>query len=150
MKPTDIQIGDLLTFEECLNDEAYPVIKVTGILQDSFFARIDDAKGEDELDYEGVVGIPLTAEILEKNGFRWDGSGQQEMMFMTPHNDKGIRYNLYVGLKHKTINVYSTFPELKSPNWRKHNQVDLEVCGPYVHELQHALRLCGIEKEIIV
>lgn len=150
MKPTDIQIGDLLTFEDCLNDEAYPVIKVTGILQDSFFASIDDAKAYDELSYEGVVGIPLTAEILEKNGFRWDGSGQQEMMFMTPHNDKGIRYNLYVGLKHKTINVYSTFPELKSPNWRKHNRVDLEVCGPYVHELQHAFRMCGIEKEIVI
>lgn len=127
MKPTEIQIGDLLTFEECLNDEAYPVIKVTGILQDSFFARIDDAKADDELDYEGVVGIPLTAEILEKNGFVYN-----DLPFVQSWEQFGL--SLYSGGNGYRI-----------------------VCGnnialiiDSVHELQHCLKLCGIEKEIVV
>ena len=95
--------------------------------------------------------IPLTPEILEKNGFKFDGSGQRSMMFIsTPHFDNGIRYNIYVGLKNKTIEVFAAHPVEKSPNWRKSNKVYLEVCGCFVHELQHALRLCGIEKDIIV
>ena len=135
MKKTDIQIGDFLTFEDCLNDEAYSVIKVTGILQDSFFARIDDAKADDELDYEGVVGIPLTAEILEKNGFK-----------------KSDLYEVW-----KIINPNY---ELRITPWRVGiifleedwtNEKEYSYPRPNcVHELQHAFRLCGIEKEIVV
>ena len=96
-----------------------------------------------------VEPIPLTPEILEKNGFRYTGGGDRSMMLLTPFDEPGLRYNIYVGLKYKTINVYSAFPnELKNGRWRKHNSVDMEVSGPYVHELQHALRICGIEKEI--
>lgn len=96
-----------------------------------------------------VEPIPLTAEILEKNGFKFDGSGQRSMMLISePHFSEGIRYNIYVGLKKKTIEVFVAHPVEKSPNWRKSNKVYLEVCGLYVHELQHVLRLCGIEKEI--
>ena len=154
MRNVDLMVGDLVTFKDCQNDEKPVIVKVMELhrYDDLILASIDGDKFYDELELDDeIVGIPLTEKILTKNGFRWDGSGQQEMMFMTPHNDKGIRYNLYVGLKHKTINVYSTFPELKSPNWRKHNRVDLEVCGPYVHELQHCFQMCGIiDKEIVL
>ena len=92
--------------------------------------------------------IPLTPEILEKNGFKFDGSGQRSMMLMTPYGESGTRWNLYVGLKHKTIDVFSAPPVEKSPGWRKSNKIYLEVCGCYLHELQHALRLCGIDLEI--
>ena len=93
--------------------------------------------------------IPITPEILEKNGFKFDGSGQCSMMFLSkPQFAEGLRFNIYVGLKRKTIEVFAAHPIEKSPNWRKSNKVYLEVCGCYVHELQHALRLCGIEKEI--
>lgn len=93
--------------------------------------------------------IPLTPEILEKNGFRFDGSGRRSMMFISePHFADGIRFNIYVGLKHKTIEVFAAHPVEKSPNWRKSNKVYLEVCGCYVHELQNALSLCGIKHDI--
>ena len=94
--------------------------------------------------------IPITPEILEKNGFNWTGSGDSTMMLSTPCRFEGIRYNIYVGLKKKTIEVHSAHPELRTENWRKVNKVSLEVCGHFVHELQHALRLCGIEKEIVL
>lgn len=96
--------------------------------------------------------IPLTPEILDKNGFIWTGGGDSSKMFSTPWGYDGIRYNLYVGLKKKTIEVHAAHPELRSESWpwRKVNKVSLEVCGCYVHELQHALRLCGIDKEIVL
>ena len=130
MKPTEIQIGDLLTFEDCLNDEAYPVIKVTGILQDSFFARIDDAKGEDELDYKGAVGIPLTDEILIKNGLKKAHCSRWNPVFTI----------FAVALNEIDDSDYT-------------NREACPLCHTmirYVHELQHAFRLCGIEKEIVV
>ena len=130
MKPTDIQIEDLLTFEECLNDEAYPVIKVTGILQDSFFARIDDSKADDELDYEGVVGIPLTDEILIKNRLKKNPCSMWNPVFTI----------FAVALNDIDDSDYP-------------NREACPLCHTmirYVHELQHAFRLCGIEKEIVI
>jgi len=100
-------------------------------------------------DEDTFAPIPLTPEILEKNGFKFDGSGQCSMMFLSePHFSEGQRFNIYVGLKHKTIEVFVAHPIEKSPNWRKTNKAYLEVCGPYVHELQHCLKLVGIDKEI--
>lgn len=99
---------------------------------------------------EKMEPIPITKEILEKNGFRFDGSGQRSMMLATPFGESGTRWNIYVGLKHKTIDVFSAPPEEKYPNWRKCNKVYLEVCGCFVHELQHCLKLSGIDKEIVL
>lgn len=92
--------------------------------------------------------IPLTPEILEKNGFRFDGSGQMSMMLATSYGDSGTRWSIYVGLKHKTIEAHCAPPVERKPGWRKSNKACLEACGCFVHELQHALRLCGIEKTI--
>ena len=151
MKANELMIGDLVTFKDCQNDETPSIVKIWQINDDGeAFAFIDgdDALDEIIIDNE-IVGIPITPEILEKNGFKFDGSGQRSMMLIsTPLLSEGIRYNIYVGLKKKTIEVFVAHPIEKSPNWRKSNKVYLEVCGCYVHELQHALRLCGIEKEI--
>ena len=151
MKANELMIGDLVTFKDCQNDETPSIVKIWQINDDGeAFAFIDgdDALDEIIIDNE-IVGIPITPEILEKNGFKFDGSGQRSMMLIsTPLFSEGIRYNIYVGLKKKTIEVFVAHPVEKSPNWRKSNKVYLEVCGCYVHELQHALRLCGIEKEI--
>lgn len=96
-----------------------------------------------------IEPLPLTSKILEKNGFSFTGSGQYEMMLATPFGISGDRYNIYVGLKKKTIDVFVAFANTESKaGWRKHNSTLLEVSGPYVHELQHALRLCGINKQI--
>ena len=98
--------------------------------------------------YRGFFPIPLTSEMLEKNGFKPDGSGQKSYCLLTPFGIEGLRYNIYVGLRQKTIEVHAAHKVLKKDNWRKVNKLYLEVCGPYVHELQHALKLCGIDKEI--
>ena len=80
----------------------------------------------DFLHWNEVQPIPLTPEILEKNGFvkhdTWD-----EWV----HYETGIFIDF-------TLLVDEYGFHLDIPNARI----------KYVHELQHALKLCGIEKEI--
>lgn len=75
---------------------------------------------------EVVEPIPLTTEILEKNGFYYDEDRKAYLM--------GV--------------IFQVKPE-------KHGLFSFKICGcPYplsaVHELQHALKLCGIDKEIVL
>ena len=87
---------------------------------------------------EGLEPIPLTAEILEKNGFTKCGD---ENTF-TCNDDKWTITFVIVdgGCPILTIEEVSQHFE--------HNLLNLRDEIYNVHELQHALRLCGIEKEI--
>lgn len=69
-----------------------------------------------------IEPIPLTEEILEKNGF-------------------AIRYNRYED-EHKT--VIRKYRE----GWLIDRHYSFHCAVKYIHELQHALKLCGIEKDI--
>lgn len=86
--------------------------------------------------------IPLTPEILEKNGFV-----KYNEVSDTPPYDQDEEGNMY----------YSYNGEQKFWGWWQPNNVylipvnamvDLEI--KFVHQLQHALRLCGINKEITI
>ena len=82
--------------------------------------------------------IPLNAEILEKNGFEQD--------------DYYLQFTLYLDNKRAKSRSIVMLPQ--DEEWSEIDMtlrcnkadVTMELC--YVHELQHALRLCGIEKEI--
>lgn len=85
--------------------------------------------------------IPLTSEILEKNGFELD--------------DRIKDYRLYTGIDNR-VTADNDKEYMNSNNeWYVH--VDSEdfysiaKCElTYVHELQHLLRLCKIDKEFII
>ena len=97
----------------------------------------------DLYDYDEIEPIPLAPEILEKNGFvlregctsAWD-----------LHLD-GC-YSIHISGNNKIVPMSLTIyvPSGYSPNGSK-RQID-EMSVSYVHKLQHALRLCSVEKEI--
>lgn len=79
----------------------------------------------------GVISpIPITPQILEKNGFK-----------ANEHSDKVYEYNendslvQYFFVNHKLC-------------IRNSNAIDVEIHS--VHQLQHALRLVGIGKNIVL
>lgn len=129
MKANELMIGDW----------------VQGFVPDTY-SRVEAIPGENRL---GVISsgghyiasvaddfqpIPLTPEILEKNGWK--------------HKYYGI-YRQTIG-ETITIDIY---PEGCSVEDERGSQCRYRLRhhlpGPkFVHELQHALRLCGIEKEI--
>ena len=74
-----------------------------------------------------LIPIPLTPEILDKNGFKDMGFfGKLEIGPWRLICDSGNLAVLHEGREEEYINIPIS----------------------YVHELQHALRLCGIDKEI--
>lgn len=81
-----------------------------------------------------IEPIPLTPEILEKNGF------------MNIEGDFYLRFGDYkiVFDKHNAPFVMKEYDS----NGFLYEVPILEVT--YIHELQHFLRLCGIKKEIVL
>lgn len=77
--------------------------------------------------------IPLTLEILEKNGFVKVENTQTSTIIYS-FRDSLFRIGVF-DFNHVTIDSYYT-------------DSSCDVFISSVHELQHALRLCGINKEI--
>ena len=132
MTTRDLMIGDYITFKDALEDKVILPVKIVAIgyqwkgEEDEVLAQIGD---DDTCDIividEECVGIPLTEEVLKKNGF--------------------------VGKEH--------YGELLTGEWQIlcdcfhvaagcHDGWQMDIPCRLVHELQHAFRLCGIEKEI--
>ena len=145
MKAKDLMQGDYITFKDALKDGIVVPVKIVGLgyvgrgVEDEALVEINGDKSCDiiEIDDE-CVGIPLTPEILEKNGFEkweqprlttlWAGYGKDneddlEVTFVESNNSISVKLDVKGSLL-MTMNVN------------------------YVHELQHAFRLCGIDKEI--
>jgi hypothetical protein len=76
---------------------------------------------------EDIEPIPLTAEILEKNGFTCDANSMND-------SDEFIVSVEYGEYQRNTNDGFKMLSDGKIIK--------------YVHELQHALRLCEVEKEI--
>lgn len=92
-----------------------------------------------------ISPIPITPEILEKNGFNDTSFEANNKYKYIIHTNE---YQLSYYPKTNSFNVYKKGID---PFYDKNKF----CCGfqnivKYVHELQHALKLCGIDKEIII
>lgn len=125
MKISDLSIGDWVAY----NGKKYRIKEIS-----SPYATVT-LWGNNEQRDESIVliePIPLTPEILEKNGF-------EELMG-----------KFWVGHNHYChIQQHSSSWTLLSNKRGFYRTIRLESLE-FVHELQHALRLAGVEKEIEV
>lgn len=81
----------------------------------------------EDVGFDGVEPIPLTLKILYKNGFRAGIYGGIVLM------EKGVSFPLIKGYEDDFW-------------WTCRGEPIVKI--KFVHELQHALRLCEIKKEI--
>ena len=122
MKATDLMIGDWVLY-----GQRFAIIKE---LYNGYVTILCSINGQDEYieeTYDNIEPIPLTPEILEKNEF------------FKSYDDDGIHYKYTLisdGIGFSLKYVRSVFQWLGPLDFK------------YVHELQHALKLCGIKKEI--
>lgn len=131
MKPEELQIGDWVWYNpNVFNEDEYELPK------ECYPTKIES--GEDiDLAIEGCYEpIPITHEILLKNEFM--ESRQGDLFFVVENKNN------------ETLAIISYFPSyrLEIESWD-----DLigsfESCSiKYIHQLQQAMRLCGITKEI--
>ena len=131
-------IGDWVSFKECPNLTPYQVTKLD--IKAAYPINIDrKADGEDTfLTEEDLQPIPLTPEILEKNGqyqcsYSCIGYGENLVYRFSNNYD-------YFNPKHYENFIYNT--DLKSVLLEFNNSFKFK----FVHELQHALRLVGLNE----
>ena len=85
---------------------------------------------------KGLEPVPLTVDILEKNGFKNIGDDCWQL-------EEHPYYFWIDFFAHQYGCEYALSFD--------HDEHRLKLYGiPNVHDLQHALRLCGIDKEIVV
>ena len=119
MKANELMIGDWVRIEG-------KPFQVTQINNKSVPSEVGTYPYEEE----DIYPIPLTPEILEKNGFY-----RREI----PTRDEIGHYY------HRTTDPCSIFVRMSFGDGRDFgNEIQ------YVHELQHLLKLCGIDKEIVI
>lgn len=126
MKVSELMIGDWVLFEPFKNDSTPK--RVGGV--DGGMVSIN-CLWEAPL---YIRPIPLTADILAKNGFG-DSSATNEKFFECGDFEIWIDFKeqgYWACIKNRVGELY------------------FEGNKRYVHELQHALRLCGIDKEIVL
>ena len=126
MRATELQLGDYVNYRG-------QIIKVTSLY---------DKGGSNEIGWsdkecvwvnaDNVEPIPLTIEILENNGWKSMKNGSGDFILTKPLVGNSATVT-------KTINGYEM-------SHGAFNGLSIH----YIHQLQHALRLCGIEKEIVL
>ena len=146
MKTTDLMVGDWVL----INDAPHKIQAI-----DSIDAEI---QADDELYYVGedrhhsednIEGILITPEILKKNDWYWGFTSDEKnfkscvMGAFEPHwvYDKGAgEISLY-------FDKDTDGGALRIADQRFNRRLDFFWCDTlYVHELQHALRICGLNE----
>ena len=128
MKVTDLMLGDWVLCD----GKPYQVAEISaGLL-------CIDAERELFANPEDVKPIPLTPEILEKNGWK-----VYPAITFLRFND---RYELEYDCECHTLEIFATAEDRE----KLAKSIFLSYNIQFVHELQHALRDCGIEKEIVL
>lgn len=132
LKISDLSVGDWV------QDNYDNYVKVAGIwLDGNLNYQVDFRR-------DGVIGtclscnihpIPITAEILEKNGF------------VKKNYDNGKMWDWWCDnvlvRKYADEDIYRFIVALNSMHY-----TTTMVVGKHTHQLQHALRLAGVDKEI--
>ena len=143
MKANELMIGDwvLLDMNWAEDDQMYARLNY----QPYQIERGEDIDLAQETncigDADAYQPIPLTTEILSKNGFEAE-KAYYGFVYFYDDDDNSLRIVFHPKESNYTRGAYSYI------------HIDCgcvtidELPIQYVHELQHALRLCGIEKEI--
>lgn len=126
LKISDLSVGDWVRW----NDKTYRVCVIDGVSLTVELA--EELGGTIEVAIDEVSGIPITPEILEKHGFiknrgynEWNIGEWNERPFIGVSLDR----------QSMRVKFFCT-------------DIFIENKVVYVHQLQHALRLAGIEKDI--
>ena len=130
MKANELMLGDWVAYRKDFPD------RVNAIAIGGHAVSLEHDSWQQ---MSSIQPIPLTPEILKKNGFDFLYSSvpggtpqEQRMRKVDTYEWRGIAVNYY----HETN-------DFQIVNFRG-------VRINYVHQFQHALRLCGIEKEIVL
>lgn len=169
MKVEELMVGDKVVSKriECVGDggqyqEWMEFGEIIRILEDTVYVMFDKQKDDwEEIEIKDIQPIPLTHEILEKNGFerRDDLIGDDNFLpFVFERLDTDECFEIIIYWRDSYCNgAADAFNEVSwDEYWKLHilsspslYEYETENCI-YVHELQHALKLCKIQKDVML
>ncbi len=135
MTEKELMIGDWVLY-----GKRFAIIKE---LCNGYVTILCSINGQNEyvkVTYDNIDPITLTPEILEKNGFTAQRlENHIEIVYCLQDISKAIADEMYA-LWPETYGFYLVI--------RRESKDMVRMNVHYVHQLQHALKLCGIKKEI--
>ena len=133
LKINDLSVGDWVYYKEGNTPYSIRSIYRTG-MQDCVV--LNDEKYSDGVIafVDRLTPIPITAEMLVKNGFGKKTSTQDQLLRIVEPNGNMP----FIGYRWDSRRVII----------ERDNDYMLRVKAEYIHQLQHVLRLAGIDKEI--
>lgn len=137
LKISDLSVGDWVEIDHEDYGWQPAQINVCGDLGIGVYFKDIDPEEEYDCTLSQARPIPITPEILEANGFVKNGG-------VYKWNDE--EYSVFVCLKEFShyVNVEEMDEQFATEGSR------IEVSQLYVHLLQHALRLAGIDRKIVI
>ncbi len=161
MEANKLMIGDWVLMKPFPDSKPIPN-QIVGIEYNSWqgedYCDWVNCKEWDELSLKDIEPIPLTAEILEKNGFgeiKWNkfgeesGEGEPTNIFRCELETKCLMIKVEVGIYRPNFIIISASDDCGGEA-EISNICKIDGSDIMLHELQHALRLCGIDKEIVL
>jgi len=132
MRVNELQIGDYVNYRG-------QIIKVTSLYDKGGSNEVGWSDKESVwVNADNVEPIPLTAEILEKNNFEKQWQDNYEYF----NDDENLNVTFHPKSSNYTNGAYDYI------DIEKGCLTINEMPITFVHELQHALRLCEIDKDI--
>ncbi|MBO5626089.1 MAG: hypothetical protein J5953_09895 [Prevotella sp.] len=142
MEAKELMIGDWLFYRGQFNAFEFKVVHITKQTV-GYHAEPDESRIR-YLRLSECEAVPITSEILERNGFgKYNLYNIKEQHQWVLWFDKLTRVSLWYR-ELNDDNRDGMMVRVESPL----ANLCIKVC--YLHQLQHALKLCGIEKEITI
>lgn len=138
---SDLSVGDWVRAEQLCGVHSEPRLtppmKVAGLGESWVNLEIDPEQGDPfEFEPSEIRGVPITAEVLKKNGLEYIDDGNDAVIFLCCDM---FWARLCIGDTFWQVGIHSE------------DRLDAVVCNvKYIHELQHALRLAKVGKEMII
>jgi len=139
MKATELMIGDWLNVSK-LNKP----VRVGAVYRTMIVPNPDDDDVHASIGDEYLEPIKLTPEILEKNGWKHEFD-KTDYMVKYDLGKEGKNCWMMWAIKEHNLDIQRQDENLDMYNLKVSRVV---IPCDYVHELQHALKLCEIKKEI--
>ena len=130
MESNELMIGDWVRVKR-----TQKIVKVKEVKQSCIYTE------DNGYEYNEIEPIPLVPEIVEKNGFKpYVPENHLETVYSYQDVSKAVADELYALWPYRDGSFYL----LLRIDGKDMVRMDVH----YIHQLQHAFRLCGIEKEI--
>lgn len=143
MKAEELMLGDWVLYD----GEPVRIGRISDISPSEEHIMVCNAlEGTFPASPERLQPIPITMEILQKNGFRYD-----------PTDTAGLEYYSLGDPGKETLTVVKktgldAFEDVDNGQivWSVYADIDIYDKVVYIHELQHALHMSHINKEITI